>query len=103
MRPGVMGAGAYATCAVDGCGWMADTDEPSATRTVARFTSPADTIDDAISRASRDRAAELEVILREHAESHDVLDYLRTIQRLNADLAQQGSGIRPHVYPQEQV
>lgn len=99
VRPGFIGAGAYHMCPVDGCAWKLSMDQ-SFGRIAIDDLSP-EGITAGISRHAMERARETERVLREHLESHDVLDFLRTIKRLENDLAQQGSGIRPHVYSPE--
>lgn len=98
MQTGFIGAGAYWTCPVDGCDWKLNQDQSSkAERYEVRDLTP-EGINEGISKVANARAKEMEAVLRDHLDSHDVLDFLRTIQRLNQDLAQFNSGIRPHVY-----
>lgn len=97
MRSGFIGAGAYATCPVDGCEWLLNTDQSGGLRIKIDDLSPGG-INAGISASAMERGREIERVLREHLESHDVLDFLRTIRRLSNDIAQQDSGIRPHVY-----
>jgi hypothetical protein len=87
-------------CPVDGCEWTMD---PDAGAGPVQYTVRTDlpwneAVSAAVAEVALRRAAEVERLVREHAESHDVLDYLRTIRRLEQDLAQQGSGIRPHMH-----
>lgn len=58
-------------------------------------------INEGISKVANERARKTEQVLREHLESHEVLDFLRTSKRLENDLYQQHSGIRPHIYPRD--
>jgi hypothetical protein len=87
------------TCPVDGCEWELDhgiMDKPG--RYVMPINPTPEDVTASINAAATKRAELVEASVREHAESHDVLDFLRTINRLQQDLAQQSSGIRPHVY-----
>lgn len=52
----------------------------------------------AIGASAQKHSALVEGALREHLESHDVQDFVRTIDQLKCDLYQQHSGIRPHTY-----
>jgi hypothetical protein len=97
-----------ALCPLDGC------TQPHAARLRALLDTPLSKIpirmdairrggiDGALSRAvveasaARNRAVE-EVLRKHYAEDHDVLDYLRTIHRLQCELAGYESGIRPHM------
>jgi hypothetical protein len=58
-------------------------------------------INAAVNEVALRRARETEAVIREHLESHDVLDWVRTVQRLQMELAQIDGGIRPHVYRDE--
>lgn len=97
MKTGFIGAGAYATCPVDDCEWKLNTDQSGGFRIQIKTPTP-EGINEGISVAAMERGKEIERVLREHLESHDVLDFLRTIHRLNNDLTQVDCGIRPHVY-----
>lgn len=55
-------------------------------------------VEEAITRVSLESGEALEREIRAHLESHDVLDFLRAIRLLENQLAQQDSGIRPHVH-----
>lgn len=89
------------TCPVDGC-------EPRWEFTYGMFvyrgpmTLPIDftsaDVREAITRAAKLDVEQMQAKIREHLQTHDVLDFLTTIERLASDLAQQGSGIRPHLY-----
>jgi hypothetical protein len=84
----------FLTCPVDGCEWRLSMAEVELRTMVTGFTLDRETME----IVARKQAETTEGVIRQHAESHDVLDYLRTIQRLRTDLAQQDYGIRPHVY-----
>lgn len=101
MRTGFIGAGAYWTCPVDGCGWKLGMDQPASHRRYFFKDLTPQGVSEGISAAATASAKETERVLRDHLESHDVLDFVRTIHRLNNDLAQVNSGIRPHVYRPE--
>lgn len=62
-----------------------------------RIGGPGGALNDAITAGITERARAAEAVLRRHAESHDVLDYLRTIHRLNCELDGRRAGIRPHM------
>lgn len=81
-------------CPVDGCTWQLDELALPPTRIVVGAVS----LDEALTASARVSAQATEAMLREHMDTHDVFDFLRTIQRLNQDLYQGQSGIRPHVY-----
>lgn len=93
-----IGGRPFLTCPLNGCTWRLSMAEVELTTRVTAWTLDARTME----IIARKQAETTEGILREHAESHDVLDYLRTIQRLKTDLDnavhQQDYGIRPHVY-----
>lgn len=95
----MMIGGSRFTCPVDGCDWQLD---PAAETGPVQYVMPVNpTSEDvfaAVQQVADKRAAKTEAAVREHAVSHDVLDFLRTIMRLQQDLYQQDSGIRPHVY-----
>lgn len=89
-------------CPLDGCPWILD---PSALPApVLRFNAPVtdglnEALEGAVHAMAVQEVAAIDGALRDHLADHDNLDFLRTINRLQQDLAQQGSGIRPHVYP----
>ena len=89
-----IGTCSYLTCPVDGCDWRLSMAEVELRTAPTSFTVDTRSLE----IVARKQAETIEGIIRQHAESHDVLDYLRTVQRLKMDLAQEGSGIRPHVY-----
>jgi hypothetical protein len=72
-------------CPVDGCDWHYDGD-PSNTpphRQTQQELSPKETTRDImLTQAAREVAVAVDAALREHLESHDVVDWLRTIRRL---------------------
>lgn len=86
-------------CPVDGCDWEFDPlllpppriELPADTRL-------ADVLDTAITASAVESARATEKILRDHLETHDVVDFVRTIHRLQQELAQFDGGVRPHVY-----
>lgn len=80
-------------CPVDGCAWQLDELSLPPTRIAI-----GPDLDAALTANAKASTQAMEATLREHMETHDVVDFLRTIQRLNQDLAQGHSGIRPHVY-----
>lgn len=89
-QPGFTGAGVYSVCPVllesGPCAWKIRTDQhtgPEA-RPVALMAVPGGVVDRAIRRFLIDQAADMERILREHLETHDILDWLRTIRQLDA-------------------
>lgn len=87
MIPGFIGAGTYLVCDVDGCDWRLNTDQPGGARWV--FYGPTrEDFDDAVHRYTLVHAEEVERTLREHLESHDVVDFMRTIKRLKTELAE---------------
>jgi hypothetical protein len=55
----------------------------------------------AVSELARRRDWAVENVLRDHLREHDVLDFVRTIRRLEQALGQCDSGIRPHRAEQE--
>lgn len=102
MIPGFIGAGTYVLCEVDGCDWRLNTDQQGEARWV--FLGPTrEDFDDAARRYTLTHAAKVERLLREHLESHDVVDFMRTIKRLETDLARQESAGRPRVPTNEVV
>ncbi len=97
VQSGFIGAGVYWTCPVDECEWRLRQAQPTRQRYVFRDLSP-EGVNEGITSAAQVSMAESERLIREHCEAHDVLDLLRTIQRLNQELAQVDCGIRPHIY-----
>jgi len=84
------------TCPVDGCDWRLR--ESDVQFGPERGAGP--TLEDAINAVAAGRAKARDAAIRAHLESHDVLDYLRTIRRLEQDLYNAGpTGVRPHVLP----
>lgn len=93
-------------CPVDGCDWaLKHEDMPSSVGWIPTFEDGATlaTINEAINAGVRRNSEAIDGKLRAHFESHDVLDWVRTVQRLNQDLYQQHGGIRPHIYRDEQT
>lgn len=88
-------------CPVDGCGWHHDGDWANMPPRllVRQELSPGETLDLVLTQAAREAAAAVDAVLREHLESHDVVDWLRTVQRLRMELGQYESDIQPHTVP----
>lgn len=84
-------------CPVDGCDWELQPESLPAARVLVGGA----TLEEALAASASASAKTMEAVLRDHLAVHDVLDFLRTIQRLNQHLAQFDSGIRPHVYREE--
>lgn len=73
-------------CPVDDCEWTHD--EPTAQIEPLSLTlHGGEDISDAINREVRRRTLAREAIMREHAETHDVVEYVRTIAQLRHRLA----------------
>jgi hypothetical protein len=93
---------AVVQCPVDTCTWETDADPCAGqpVKYVIDTNGPGD-LSDAVSRAvdkvAIERASVLEATLRQHFESHDVLDWIRTIRTLEQLLAQHDCGVRPHM------
>lgn len=100
MKSGLNEAALYWPCPVEGCDWKFKAEPVERERYVIEDPTSKG-VADAVADASRRRAAEIDQELRAHLESHDVLDFVRTIARLKQDLAQQDSGIRPHIFPRD--
>jgi hypothetical protein len=93
---------AVVVCPADICTWETDADLDSGqpVRYLIDTNCPGDlhdAIDRAVDKVATDRALAIEAILRGHFESHDVMDWVRTIQSLEQQLAQYDCGIRPHM------
>lgn len=84
------------SCPVLDCSWTATTaDVMAAENTVTKASGPS--IDEAISAISVARAKAVDAFLRRHLETHDVVDYLRTIRDLEQQVYNAGhTGVRPH-------
>lgn len=84
-------------CPVDGCDWrLRESDVEFGPQ---RGAGP--TLEDAINAMAAGRAKAIDDHLRAHLESHDVLDFVRTIRRLEQELYNAGpTGVRPHVQRQ---
>jgi hypothetical protein len=77
-------------CPLDGCGWTLDlaTVPPSTGMSVMPVgASPEDQLSVALKDAAVNLAKAVEAALRAHFDTHDVVDFLRTIQRLRDELA----------------
>lgn len=89
-------------CTVDGCEWFYDDAGPDPR---ASWTVSGATLDDCINQLSRQHYQAIENILAEHLAAHEPVEYLRTIQRLNArvaELEQMVAEVAPDIY-EEQV
>lgn len=92
-------------CPVDGCPQPHFEDVWRAVNTPGPITVPApahgapgrDAVTAAITAAAVARGRAIENILRAHLETHDVLDFVRTIHRLRCESEQHHGGIRPHL------
>lgn len=91
------------SCPVRECGWTATTaDIMAVENTVTKASGPS--IDEAISAMSIARAKTVDAFLRKHLETHDVIDYLRTIRELEQQMYNAGyTGVRPHRYVAQQM
>lgn len=69
-------------CIVDGCGWHHD--EPTGLD-APQWPAGAQSVEEAAHRAAIERAIGQEPVFRAHLESHDVIDFARTIRRLRRD------------------
>jgi hypothetical protein len=76
-------------CPVDGCGWVLSQEAYERQRPPIR------------ADGAPQVGQWLKAILRQHLETHDVFEWVDTVLRLNQELAQQHSGIRPHVYREQ--
>lgn len=91
-------------CPIDDCDWTYDPDaQPPMPLAVLLDTDPTGGestfagLAAAIGRAATERAKRDEDNLRAHFDDHDIVDFLRTINRLNQDLYNAGpTGVRPH-------
>ncbi|MFF4600574.1 hypothetical protein [Amycolatopsis sp. NPDC001319] len=91
-------------CPVDGCDWTLsqldyERNRPPLRAKVTLDAAGAPQLD--IGQAIVADAKHLDGMLREHLETHDVVDWLKTVQRLNQELSQFDSGIRPHDYDRQ--
>jgi hypothetical protein len=69
-RENTMQPGSYIECPVDGCDWTLRVDEE-----------PQD-----VTESLHERVLANEIVLRQHFENHDVLDWANTVQRLKMEL-----------------
>lgn len=83
-------------CPVEGCEWTFNPLVLPAPRFLLADTG------ELVSQTTDEEAEVTKKTVRDHLESHDVFDFWRTIQDLRQELAQYGSGIRPHVYGQQE-
>lgn len=89
-------------CPADGCDWKATTEDIDRTQPPirARLTYREDgppIIDS--SEWQSECAARLDRFLREHLETHDVFDWVRTVRNRDQQIYNlQNTGVRPHVY-----
>ncbi|AFM10443.1 hypothetical protein PIS_054 [Saccharomonospora phage PIS 136] len=76
-------------CPVDGCDWYTDDVTPATVDTVPlRPDLPVgEATNGAVARVAAACRRETETVLRAHVEGHDVVDWLRTIRRLETELA----------------
>lgn len=81
-------------CPVVGCTWTFNSDRLPPMRLMVG----AGGLDEAFAAMTKKNAEATERILREHLESHELLDFVRTIHHLQCTIAGYESGIRPHVY-----
>jgi len=93
-------------CRVDTCNWTLDPDaDDLGGYKLIIDTQPGETFQEALDRAitahATERAKATEKRLREHFESHDILDWVRTVMNLEQQLAQYDCGIRPHLYDRQ--
>ncbi len=91
-------------CPVDGCDHDLAADieaTPNAPLHVRSDLPFSEAITEATNQASRENGKAHEAKLREHLETHDVMDWMRTVRRLEQALAQHYGGVRPHVYREE--
>lgn len=78
-------------CPVDGCDWQLDLpDMPSRMESVREAARVTASLDDAVRKHVLTSAQATEEVIREHLETHDVIDFVRTIHRLR----QQAEGDR---------
>jgi hypothetical protein len=74
------------SCTVDGCDWHHDDPGPGPVEEWPQV--PASGVDDYIRQVSKLHYAGIEAVLAEHLATHEPIEYLRTIQRLNSDQLQ---------------
>lgn len=73
------------SCTVDDCGWYFDDAGP---RVLGSYRVEGRDLDDCINKISRLHRQGVEAKLAEHMATHEPIEYLRTIQRLNARVAE---------------
>lgn len=79
--PALIGPEYTTQCTVDGCGWqLLDSEVPFARPPISPDTSPDDFIHASMVAHARAR----EHVLRVHLEGHSVVEWARTVHRLNA-------------------
>lgn len=84
----------FINCPVDNCLWSYNTDSGGPTRYVVEEFTP-DGIDTAISKLAMARAAATDTAIREHLNSHELIDYVITINRLRDKLRRAEALISP--------
>ncbi len=85
-------------CPVDGCGWKLTALDHQCQVTSLRIKVVYDENGTPVAHHLDGESERLQGIVRQHLEIHDVFEWADTVLRLQQDLAQQHSGIRPHVY-----
>lgn len=90
-------------CPVDGCDWQfSQLDyEQSRPQFFAQLVFDDDGTHLDTDAIIEKNAGHIKSVLREHLQTHDVFEWVDTVLRLNQALAQQHSGIRPHVYREQ--
>lgn len=84
-------------CPVIGCDWRKTVAEVELAVAHVPIRGRGPTLNDAIGEALVARAKATDAILREHLESHDVIDFVRTIRDLEQQVYNAGhTGVRPH-------
>lgn len=84
------------TCFVDGCAWRLSHADVELKIPFSLKWKAGETLDQALNENSRKWHARVEEMIRGHLETHDVMEWARTVTRLRQDLAQVDSGVRPH-------
>lgn len=87
------------SCPVDGCAWTLSHGDVELKNPLSLRRKPGETLDETINENARRWHAGVEETIRSHVETHDVMEWLTTVRRLQQDLYNVGpTGIRPHVY-----
>jgi hypothetical protein len=85
------------TCPVGDCEWRKTVAEVEIATAHVPIKGSGPALSDAIHASLVGRAKATEQILRDHLESHDVIDFLRTIRDLEQQVYNAGhTGVRPH-------